>query len=223
MRQTRASSFREVRRLVEGAKGVLLDLDGTLYSYERCHKKALRAAWKEARKGKNISFQKFEEAYREARAEVKKHIPAQAACHSRVLYFQRYVEKEEGALRTGRVLAMEEAYWKNFLSAMRARKGAQEFLLWCKKAGKPVVIVTDMTARIQMKKIQRLGLDGLLRAMASSEEAGAEKPDRPIFALALRKLGMRAEDVIMIGDAETKDAKGAELAGIPSVVMEETQ
>jgi putative hydrolase of the HAD superfamily len=41
--------------------------------------------------------------------------------------------------------------------------------------------------------------------LVSSEEAGAEKPDPKVFELSLEKLGLKKDEVVMIGDNYEKD------------------
>jgi putative hydrolase of the HAD superfamily len=58
-----------------------------------------------------------------------------------------------------------------------------------------------------------LGLDSLLDAVVTSAEAGAPKPEPPIFELALARLGATADRSVHVGDAEA-DAEGARAAGL---------
>ena len=52
----------------------------------------------------------------------------------------------------------------------------------------------------------------------TSEEAGKEKPDKKMFTLAMEKLNLFPEQIIMIGDSFQKDVKGAEAVGIHSIL-----
>ena len=58
-----------------------------------------------------------------------------------------------------------------------------------------------------------LGLDRLVDAVVTSAEAGAPKPDRPVFELALARLGVVASRAVHVGDSEA-DAAGALAAGL---------
>lgn len=58
-----------------------------------------------------------------------------------------------------------------------------------------------------------LGLDRLVDAVVTSAEAGAPKPDRPVFELALARLGVAASRAVHVGDSEA-DAAGALAAGL---------
>ncbi len=54
----------------------------------------------------------------------------------------------------------------------------------------------------------------------TSEEAGRDKPEEPVFRLALEKLGMKKDEVLFIGDDISKDIKGAEMLGIRYIRMD---
>jgi putative hydrolase of the HAD superfamily len=94
------------------------------------------------------------------------------------------------------------------------KPGVEEFLKEAKVKGIKMCIVTDLTAQIQMQKWVKLDLGRYVDFLVSSEESGIEKPGKYMFELAMEKLGLKAEDCIMIGDSEEKDIKGAVAMGI---------
>ena len=71
-----------------------------------------------------------------------------------------------------------------------------------------------MQAHFQVQKLQKLKVDHLIDYLVTSEEAGKEKPHSEIFLLALAKLDLQINNVIMIGDNQIKDIEGAEKLGI---------
>ena len=52
----------------------------------------------------------------------------------------------------------------------------------------------------------------------TSEEAGAEKPDRRFFDLCIQKSGCAPEECLFVGDHPQGDAKGALAAGMHAVI-----
>lgn len=200
------------------AKGILLDLDNTLYEYAPCHRAGISAtfdAWKNA--FPNYSEKDFMSAYAEAREKIHKRLTGQSASHSRFLYFQTMLEEELGKTNFSEALLLEEKYWSVFLNAMNLRAGALDFLKKMKTEGKKVCIVTDLTSRLQFQKVEQLGISEHIEYLVSSEEAGAEKPHRRIFELALQKLRLAPEEAVVIGDDEKRDIAGAEALRIPSI------
>jgi HAD superfamily hydrolase (TIGR01549 family) len=193
----------------EGVKGILLDLDNTVYEYFPCHEKALQALYEEYYKIQPLSYSLFLDAYKEAQVAVKQRTQGQAANHSRLLYIQYMIEKFLKKSDTEKMLMLEEVYWNIFLNTMEVYKEVKNFLVECKKRGVIVCIITDLTASIQFRKIQRLELKGLFDFIVTSEEAGVEKPEAFIFSYALTKMGLQKNDVVMIGDDNKKDIDGA--------------
>ena len=195
-----------------GLKAALLDFDNTLYPYYPAHYHAMDKC---AERLEHIApGYNLNDLYEAAKAEVHVELHTQAASHSRHLYFQRVFEKlfQKSCLELA--IEFEELYWQSFLPAMKVDERAMRFLKDCKSNNIRTCIVTDLTARIQAKKLVHLGLAKDIDYLVSSEEAGVEKPDPRIFSLALRKLGLKADQVIMVGDSPERDIAGAEGLGI---------
>jgi HAD superfamily hydrolase (TIGR01549 family) len=195
-------------------QGLLCDLDNTLYAYEPCNKAGFMAVRHLADEKFNIPSKAFEEYWKEARKIVHKDLAPFGAGHSRLLYAQKVAEQHFGFTHPEFSLLAEETYWSAFLDSMEWDVEAKAFLERAKSSGLDVCIVTDLTAQIQHRKWMKLNLGRYARFMVTSEEAGYEKPQPDIFNLALNKLGMKPDEVIMIGDSLSKDVEGAKALGI---------
>ena len=66
--------------------------------------------------------------------------------------------------------------------------GVIDYLNHLKSKGIITANITDLTAQIQFRKLVYFGLDELFDYVVTSEEAGADKPDKKAFELALKKL-----------------------------------
>jgi|SRR3989344_4051270 len=202
----------------EGVRGVLLDLDNTLYEYDPCHRSAFEACSKKFRAlFPSVSANGFKKLYAKAQRAVKHRIPTQAASHSRLLYFQTLLEEFSGTTDVRLALTLETLYWKSFFSKMKLRSGAFTFLRVLRGAHVRVCIVTDLTAHIQFEKLRKLKLDRYVDFVVSSEETGIEKPYPAVFQLALKKLQLRPSGVMMVGDDHGRDVRGAKKLGIRTV------
>ena len=80
-----------------------------------------------------------------------------------------------------------------------------------------IAAITDMQFNFQAKKLHSLKLDQFIDFLVTSEEALFEKPHSAIFELAINKMNLNKNDVIMIGDSYDKDIVGAKNAGIRSL------
>lgn len=197
-------------------KAVIFDLDDTLYDYEKLNEKAGAAAEDFTCMELGISCEQYREAYRSGREETKKALSDVGAGHNRLLYFQKALEYL-GAAPMPLSLQIYETYWGVFLQEMKLFPGAGELLGDLKKRRIPVLICTDLTAHIQHRKIEALGIASDIRYLVSSEEAGKEKPAKEIFDLCLEKLKLPPEEILYIGDSLEKDMKGALRAGMKAV------
>ena len=194
-------------------KGVIFDIDGTLYDYQINDKLAMKHFCGYIERAMGISEENFRKTYTEARNIIHQRLKDTAASHSRVLMIQTALELL-GKNPFDYVLELYDVYWNYFLENMRPYDGAEEFLRELKNRGVKISTCTDMTAQIQYRKIKKLGLDKFIDFMVTSEETGFEKPSPIMFELALYKMRVRADEAAYFGDALDRDVLGAANVGI---------
>ena len=194
-------------------KGVIFDIDGTLYDYQASDTRAMKHFCAFVEKVLGVDEQTFRENYAEARRIVRGRLKDTAAQHSRVLLIQTALELM-GKNAFDYLLEMYDVYWNYFLENMRPYDGVIDFLHALNDAGIKIATCTDMTAHIQYRKLARLGLDRFIDFMVSSEETGFEKPAPIMFNLALEKLKIRPNEAAYFGDSLERDILGAANVGI---------
>ncbi len=201
---------------LETIKGVLIDIDNTLYLYETVHQKSLDVCYSFfLRQSKiEIPLNTFKKKYREKRNEVTARLRPHGSCRSRLFAFQEMLEQMHIVPAFYLALDLENLYWKTFLKNMRLAKDALHFLRKCKQQNILLCAVSDMQSHFQIQKLQALRLTHLIDYLVTSEEVGEEKPSAQIFLAALKKLNLQIADVIMIGDNIGKDIQGATSLGI---------
>ena len=166
MRIYKAEAFREPPNCV------LLDLDNTLYDYAPCNGAGMAAARALAQKLLSIAAADFDGCFADARLEIKARLGATGASHNRLLYFQRTLERAGFSSQPFASLQLEQAYWRAYLDSAVLFEQVHEFLDDLRIAAVPVVVVTDLTAQIQLRKLTVLGLDSLIDWIVTSEESG---------------------------------------------------
>jgi putative hydrolase of the HAD superfamily len=67
---------------------------------------------------------------------------------------------------------------------------------------------------------RKLGLEGYLDFVVTSQEAGADKPKPPIFLAALDRAGVEAFEAFHVGDQYQLDIVGARGAGINPILID---
>ena len=199
-------------------RAVILDLDETLYAYEPLNIMATERVRELTCRELCITEQQFEEAYKFGRHETKRKLGDVGASHNRLLYCHKTLEYL-GVKPMPLSLRMYETYWGTFLEKMRLHDGVRTFLDRMHERGIKVMICTDLTAHIQHRKIEALGIAEDIFCLVTSEEAGREKPAPEVFELCLEKLGLPADEVIFIGDSPVKDVEGAKAAGMHAILF----
>ncbi|MEJ2267638.1 MAG: HAD family hydrolase [Nanoarchaeota archaeon] len=200
-------------------KAILFDLDNTLYEYEPVHKKAVDAVYRIFSKKVKISKNKFIELYKMSNEEIKYELAGTASAHNRILYFQRIVEKTHNTIEPKIILQMYSEYWKVFLDNMKLKKGVLETLKKLQKSKIKIALVTNLTTKIQLKKMQKLKIEKYVDYFVTSEESGGEKPNSIMFLLTLNKLNLLPSEVVMVGDNLVADIEGANSVGIDSIAI----
>lgn len=193
----------QLKKALQFKKALLIDLDNTLYAYDPCHQYALKKTHQfYCSKVGRISFAQFKKNYDQARHQIHKRLHGQAASHSRVHYFQIMLEGKESVSSAS---DFESLYWDAFFKKMKLAAWVLPLFDFCRKAEKKVVIVTNLTTMLQMKKLRFLKLDKKVNALVTSEQAGVEKPHPKIFRLALQTAGVSAKDALLVGDDSKSD------------------
>lgn len=204
-------------------KGIICDLDDTLYSFADIRQEAYKNMIEKAASICNTEKNSFDGAYREGRKQIKEEMEGnQAAQHSRLLYCQRALE----LLGINPICYAGQLYhffWEEILRKMQLRAGVQELFSYAKEKGLKVGICTDMQTEIQFEKLKRLGLTEAIDAIVTSEEVGVEKPELQIFQKTLQKLKIESEECLYIGDSYEKDIKGALNCGMEAIWFKDYQ
>lgn len=196
-------------------RAVIFDLDNTLYDYDAAHEHAFGALCAFAGNTLDLSEADFRTVYREIMDEqISRAGGEYAAIHNRMIRFQMILE------RLGKPILyapeMADMYWGAFLDACQPVPGVRETLESLRSAY-TIGIGTNMTADYQFRKLQILGLLDLIDFLVSSEEVGAEKPARKLFAVCAEKAGCDAGACLFVGDSLTHDVRGALNAGMEAV------
>jgi HAD superfamily hydrolase (TIGR01549 family) len=191
---------------------VLCDLDNTLYEYDPPHKAAISAVKAKLHQTMRVKEVDFNEAFEIARKEVKATLGNTASAHSRLLYFKRMIETL--GLKTQPLLSLdlEQTYWRTFLSSAQLFPGVKEFFEELHCLNIPRILITDLTAQIQLRKLIYFELESSFDLVVSSEEVGVDKPDPRVYHYATSRLSPINGSIWMIGDCLEKDVLGSKRA-----------
>ena len=197
-------------------KAIVFDLDNTLYDYDAAHALAFQAVTDYAGRTFGLKAEEFAALHKQGDRLLRERIGSvTASIHNRLLRYQ--VMLEETGQPVSHAPRMAELYWSVFLNVMAPYPGLKECMAELKSCGYTVGIGTNMTAEYQFAKLRRLGILEDMDFIVSSEETGAEKPDRKLFDCCFKKPGCEAGECLFVGDSLEKDAKGAQTAGMVPV------
>lgn len=193
-------------------KGLLLDLDNTLYFYDAAHEKGIKTTFEILNEITKLSFEELTTAYEQAKSQVKCRLHNTAASHHRLLYLQSMLE-QLNIFSPSLTKKLHEAYWGGFLPAMQPLPGMQQVLESLAKTH-TIGIITNFVAATQYQKIEQLGIAHTISHITTSEEIGCEKPDPKIFYAACKKMQLRPEELCMVGDDLAADIIPAQNLGM---------
>jgi len=195
-------------------KTLFLDLDNTLYDYDKTHKEALEDTFAYCNKNCGADLEQY---YNKSRSKVHSLLKGTASAHNRLLYFQN-VCRETG-MKEFVAIKLHDHYWKKYYSIMPnyISPGIRNFLRLMKDNGCCIIMVTNFLATYQFQKLRALLLLPFIDHVVSSEEVGIEKPNPLILLHALHLSKNKAEECLYIGDSYEQDIKCASEVGIPTL------
>lgn len=90
----------------------------------------------------------------------------------------------------------------------------KDALVRLRERGWKIAIVTNGSARLQLRKLEVTGAIPLVDGWCISEETGIRKPDPAIFELAAKRCGTTLMGGWMVGDSPDADIAGGRAAGL---------
>lgn len=194
---------------------ILFDIDNTFYAYEPADEAASKALREEVEHSLQVPASSYDVTFSQARQDVKERLASTASGHSRLLYIQKSLEILGFKSNPSLCLHLEETYWRAYLENAVLFPGVLETLELFRSCRIPLGIVTDLTMRLQLKKLVYFGLEQFFDVVVTSEETGTDKPEKSNFELTLSKLQLSKESgqVWMIGDDVKSDVVGGKTIG----------
>lgn len=198
-------------------KAVIFDIDNTLYDFDRANRYGMEAVREYCRRTFGLEEPHFQKYYQKAWHMAEQRVGSDtAAIHNRMLRFQCMMELLDQPLFP-HVKTLACAYWDTVLARMEPYPGVAELFQNLHENRIRIGIGTDMTAYIQYRKLEGLGLSAYVDMVVTSEEAGVEKPDPKFFRICVEKAGCPAGECAFIGDNLKKDVQGSIAAGLHGI------
>ena len=123
----------------------------------------------------------------------------------------------ELALPAGLAGELAEDFWRRYRQHGRPFADASPTLRELRRRGLKTGLVTNGRAVTQNGTIDAIDIRGLLDTISISEVEGVRKPDPRIFAQAVERLELEPTDCAFVGDHPEVDVAGARAAGLQAI------
>jgi len=189
---------------------LFLDLDNTLFDFEKSEKIALISTAKQF--GLGDAYDLFEKTYHEVNKPLWEKLE-KGECTGDVIKIERFVQLVNRLGLTCDPVEMSEYYILRLGEGIEMFPYASEV---CEVLSKDyrLVAVTNGIKVVQENRMMRSGLLKYFEAVIISEDVGYSKPNSMIFEIAMHKIGhLDKNTILMIGDSLKVDIQGAHSAG----------
>ncbi len=191
----------DIKRLLADKQAILFDMDGTLVNSNDLH----ASAWSEALNcfGHEISAETVR--------------PLIGKGGDKLLPELTGIEAESS---DGKKIseARSKIFIEHYAPRIKAFPKARELLNQLQAQGKHIIIATSASKEELEAILKASGLEGIFPDMTSADDADASKPDPDIIQAALKKVGVAADQALMIGDTPY-DVEASILAHTPIIAF----
>lgn len=204
-------------------RAVIFDFIGTLvnvrgYDLEVSKMKLYRAI---VDAGFNVSHRDFLEAYTQAHEKY------------RVIRYQELVEVTNAvwisdALNSlgfktnpddSRIKTAVNIFFEDYLGSFRLRRCAKQVLKMLSQNYKLGLVSNFTYSPVIYAGLRKVEINNFFNVILVSAAVGWRKPHARIFEEALKRLGVKAEEALYVGDSPEEDIKGAKQLGIKTVFV----
>ena len=182
---------------------VIFDLDNTIYEYEPAKFAAEFSLVKYISNELKISADEVSSGLEEARRTVKLRLGPIASSHSRLLYIREFLTNSNIKSDNLFPLECEQAYWREYFVNMHLFPGVIQLMKILRERHIELILVTDLTTNIQLRKLGWLQLDKMFDLVITSEEAGGDKVSGKPEVLLKEKVLKIPNYIWCIGDSES--------------------
>jgi FMN phosphatase YigB (HAD superfamily) len=189
--------------MLEVPQLVVIDLDDTLYDYTLANKAGERALNQFIANVLNQRSDDVAVELSKARSILKSRLGEVASSHSRLLYVREFLNLNEIQIHASFALECEQVFWREYLNFSKLYTSAHDFLSYLRLRKTRMILATDLTTSIQLRKLAWLGLDKMFDLIITSEEAGGDKSTGCPEDLLQTLLNPLPTTIWSIGDKDT--------------------
>lgn len=110
-------------------------------------------------------------------------------------------------------------FFKDYLKSLELRQCTRSIVETI-SANHQLGLISNFTyAPVIHAGLERLGISQFFKTILISEEIGWRKPSQKIFGEALKRLEVKANETVYVGDSPLEDMKGAKTAGMKTIFV----
>ena len=190
-------------------KAVIFDLDNTLLDFMTMKKEAVMSAlssMKEAGLDIDVdnSYKEIMDIY-------------EVSGWENQLVFDKFLKNKLGYIDNKYLAAGIVAYRRAKETNLKAYPNVEKTLNHLLENNIKLAIVSDAPSREAWMRIYYLGLHSFFETVITFDESGERKPSPTPFKLALGRLNLSKDEVLMVGDWPERDMVGASSVGIKTI------
>jgi putative hydrolase of the HAD superfamily len=178
----------------------IFDLDGTLYDYKTANDFGISELVGFLSTELALDPSKLQKMYQDSRLISKQYSSLTAESHNIILYIFKMFEINNFPINLELVIESENIYWSAFISKIEPFEKVEEFIIDLKSVGSKMVMITDMSAKIQIRKLVALGFDKAFDIFISSDQVGGDKLTGKPFDYLFKERIERSDSKWYIGD-----------------------
>ena len=191
-------------------KAVIFDLDNTLLDFVTMKREAVKNALSSMiEAGLDIdsktSYKRIMQLYEENGWERNQYV------------FNKFLREVDGRLNYKYLAAGIVAYRRAKDKHLKLYPNVEKTLNEIKNKGIKLAIVSDAPNREAWMRIFYLKLHNIFDVVVAFDDSKERKPSSAPFKLALGKLGLSSDEVLMVGDWPDRDVVGAKNLGIKTI------
>lgn len=197
-------------------KGIIFDYGGTIDT-NGIHWGEL--IWQEyVKAGVNVTKECFRSAYVHGERELAKHPIIEPTDTFHTLLRKKiniqflYLKENSHLACTGKELEVAEGCYRRVLDTIAVTRPIIENF----SRKYPMVLVTNFYGNMAVV-LKEFGLNGMFKEVIESSVVGLRKPDPALFALGVEALGLKEEEIAVVGDSYRKDIHPALQLGCKAV------
>ncbi|MDH5634572.1 MAG: HAD family hydrolase [Candidatus Bathyarchaeota archaeon] len=205
-----------IRAVIFDFIGTLTDLVG--YSLENSENKMFRSL---IASGFDLGRKEFFEAYERAHHEYWNIRYGQLKEITNAVWISEALNHLGYAITADdkRIKTAVNAFFENYLKALKLRVHAKKTLQRLSQEYQLGLISNYTYAPLIYAGLRKLKINEFFNVVVVSDEAGWRKPSPKIFREALRRLRLKVDQVLYVGDTPLEDIEGAKKAGVKTVFI----